>query len=589
MRQLPPCATGLSCIREDRFDEGRRCRDLGRTEFTECNAFAEQLGVDTCATGLFCRPDFCDPLQGRDLCVPARNEGRACDSDFEGLGCARCDPGLECIGDPTTGDQRCRRRCRDAADCPCGQYHCVDEGFCVECAETGATCGNTGNPDSGECCDALAGCYAIPEGTASVCCRPDGVSCVDDPADCCPGTVCDVGGTCRATPNFDGSGDMNCAWGDGACLPCVSDVIEALGDLRNAAHSPARFDANVPTLGPYPPRGDQVPVDVFPGHSHFQSVVRLPFIAEDSSLRTDGRWVVMSKSGSPGVAIEPLIRNTGLYFVHLDRASLEGEPWAFRPDPLGWVGALAYYYDFYEPGLNHFGGMQAIGTVLAVAVEDNADPPPAPSRPAEVRFFDVSAPGAVSEIMRLRLDGSRGEPNQSETHSRATAVAVSRLRDGRYLIFVGGRSHSADGWFYVTDSPALNASTRWRFIQYWTSETSAGAVRWHLFDNLTFLNECETGDIFLFGMGENGSDVMSLYKLGNAGDGTVDFDWLSDAEFDATGCDGLNPGVSMRWGAGIYVTQSRTLAAYAVSRNVEDTTFQGQDDTVCFNQWPRAR
>lgn len=64
---------------------------------------------------------------------------------------------------------------------------------------------------------------------------------------------------------------------------------------------------------------------------------------------------------------------------------------------------------------------------------------------------------------------------------------------------------------------------------------------------------------------------------------------IGDAHFESTGCHGIDFGVSMRWGAGAYVTEARNLVAYAVSRNVEDVTFQGQDDTVCFNQWPRVR
>jgi hypothetical protein len=216
------------------------------------------------------------------------------------------------------------------------------------------------------------------------------------------------------------------------------------------------------------------------------------------------------------------------------------------------------------PHGNHPGGMQVLGDVLAVAVECSGR---RCNEAARVLFYDISEPSRVdAPIASLLLDGSQGEPRQHGRQSKASSVALTKLVDGRFLVYVGGRHSGRYGHFYVSDRSTLDDRTQFRFAHYWSAHkadpdrgfdplfgtctaSDDGVCReWDRYENTTFVNECGTGRIYLVGMGERRGKVV-LYRL-RAHDGGLDFQTVSRKQV-ATARTSL--GVSLRNGGGIRV------------------------------------
>ncbi|MDY6861676.1 MAG: hypothetical protein SV062_01650 [Thermodesulfobacteriota bacterium] len=395
------------------------------------------------------------------------------------------------------------------------------------------------------------------------------------------------------TPSFELKGDVSCAYGSSDCQRCVNDInsaFERLNDGRRMA-----FSAHVPTDDPFPPQDDVVPDNKYIGDSHIQSMVRVSFQinSEGETDYNDESWIVLSRSGASGDKMyEDKIDDTGLYFIHMDNLTGTGDTWyTDRPFSL-WDGELMTYYNCFDGGLNHAGGMQAVGSILAVSYE-NAGKPESERPDAQVRFYDIVDPWNVKEINKLVLDGSRGEEKQE--HTKSSAVAITKLEDGRYLLFVGGFNNSEDGWFYISSGTDI-ASSNWEYIQYWSKDTSEYVSdKWDEFQSLNFFSKCDTGDIYLIGLGGKGicpiageDSITKLYKLVRGADDQLDFQWIATKDFNATLCRGIGPvfsSISMRYGANIYVTSKGDLIAYASSRTVRGILKGCINGTVCFNQW----
>lgn len=115
--------------------------------------------------------------------------GYHCDSDWDDPGCAPCMPGTECVG--AAGNKRCRMKCEDSGDCPCGDTGAVngcnpDDGLCYRCRATGYTCN-----ENTLCCDEDTICGPI----SGVCCNDLGTECDSDDK-CCPEHICHSNGKC---------------------------------------------------------------------------------------------------------------------------------------------------------------------------------------------------------------------------------------------------------------------------------------------------------------------------------------------------------------------------------------------------------
>lgn len=169
------------------------------------------------------------------ICVAPGKEGAPCDASWAEWveqpenKCAVCAPGFDCRPDPNNpGPSRCVRPCDDANDCSClanelaGGDACEDGTCLIQCTITGQECSTFGDP----CCKENLGvsCTEVERPTEdggsfteSLCCRPDGESCLDD-GDCC-GTC--VGGTCQPCQAIPGQPPI-----DGRCCPSENDELD---------------------------------------------------------------------------------------------------------------------------------------------------------------------------------------------------------------------------------------------------------------------------------------------------------------------------------------------------------------------------
>jgi hypothetical protein len=282
------------------------------------------------------------------------------------------------------------------------------------------------------------------------------------------------------------------------------------------------------------------------GLRHYQSIVA--FTAADGS-----EYVALSRSA----------RRKGRGRIEFVKLPPKGEKTVVFPR-LNRFGPGRLERVVRVPHCDHPGGMQVLGDVLAVAVECSGR---RCKDPARVLFYDISDPSSTkAPITSLVLDGSRGEPRQHGRASKASSVALTKLVDGRFLVYVGGRHSGRYGHFYVSERSGLDEHTRFRFAHYWSAHKSdpdrafdpllgmctarddGVCQEWDRYENTSFVTECGTGRIYLVGMGERRGKVV-LHRL-RAREGGLDFETVSRKRV-ATSRTSL--GVSLRNGGGIRV------------------------------------
>lgn len=275
------CPTGLSCVPFGGSSQGV-CLDLHQAILGAC----EPQVVNTCASGLFCRPFEGEECPGNPerpsgvsyyagaggVCAPPIREGGFCDANWGQQGCRVCEPGTQCTPDPERGGSlRCRRTCDLDDDCPCtegadpsvclGDMNAGDgehDGFCSVCVPHHGECQyRAPNPDMDElclsnpdapgcfewlsltpygCCAAEDECRRVSVGGGSapsldtgVCCAPSAAC--ETNADCCPSDLCNtITNECQPC---DGPGEMmgvGCCEGleprEGVCRPECDPMLE---------------------------------------------------------------------------------------------------------------------------------------------------------------------------------------------------------------------------------------------------------------------------------------------------------------------------------------------------------------------------
>ena len=281
-----------------------------------------------------------------------------------------------------------------------------------------------------------------------------------------------------------GSGTVN------RCLPDVNQAFSALedrGSLRTFRY------AGTPALD-----------GVF---RHFQGITRLG--------REDGTWLAVSRSGSPNaVAI---------------------------------LGPSGIVSEIRGPaGLTHAGGIQALGSVLAVPFEHKQGQ-------SRVMLYDVTVPARP----RILYELDRSDVPSPSAPGHASAVALARLADGRLLMIVGVRSSKVLD-IYVSNNADL-ASPGLAFTRVGTLEEAIeGRVQSH-----NLVTQCD-GTLFLVGAYNTGfpapalgHDRLRWYRLGTAWDGGVDLVEAGSRKIDCRRC-------NFRAAAGVFVTGEGELVLYGI-------------------------
>ncbi len=329
-------------------------------------------------------------------------------------------------------------------------------------------------------------------------------------------------------------GDITSNYGEYGGQACVHQVAKAFGRVagNRSKRRDFRFLQETPSLNWFSPIRLTIA-------DHIQSVARLPGMGNDN-------WVALThNSQAPG--------ETGLYLVRFDWIISSGFPWDLEQVLMS--KTRSYYYHRF-PRFNHAGGMQALGTQLFIAMECNNKV----KCNSEIYVLDVKRPQRPREISRLLLDGSYGELGP-DINSRASAVAATRLADKRTLLFIRGVGGGKSGWFFVSKSADLGRG--WEFLGLWEKSRLALKTPWHAWENVNFITECESGDVFLVGLGTM-RDWVNLYKV------TGDLSKKESPNFEFVAAKNLRTSgllTSPRNGGGVHVSPAGELAFYITDRH----------------------
>jgi len=255
---------------------------------------------------------------------------------------------------------------------------------------------------------------------------------------------------------------------------------------------------------------------------HYQGIQRLPGAGTP--------YFFVSKNGNP---TSPRTTEEGhLLVVRMGSRPTEGERLRsnrlFRdahtintPPPLNDV--VVSDISFSAPGFEyaHAGGMQVWGDVLVVAL----DKPMSGSLPTgKIAFFDVSDPASPVFMYDIPVN-----------HDAATA-AVTRLRDGRYLVAVGGANDSQNVYTYLSNGADIH-DTNIIFTEYdvWRNDELTSG-HWptgtESHQTLNFLSQCD-GTLFLAGtnndnpLAPDSDDFTDLYSVGPIDGSNLRLQWVA--------------------------------------------------------------
>lgn len=351
--------------------------------------------------------------------------------------------------------------------------------------------------------------------------------------------------------------DITGKYGDYGILPAIYDV-ETVFD-KNASGSRRKrhgfsFNPNSTSIN-----GDKP--DKYHVKDHVQSVARLSGEGQENIL------AFTRSARDKGDA--------GLYIVPFNGINSDGDAWKWADTRTSDKANEFLYYRF--DGVNHAGGMQALGSMLFVANDcDDGN-----QCDAHIQIIDLRSPFHLSLsreerfINKLEINGDNGEPfisidgtrrliNEAGeiVHSRASAVAATRLDDGRYLLFAGGRGSVSNGWFYISDTEEINQSTKWSYIDFWEKSDLPDGTEWHDWETINFIPDAMTGDIYMVAMG-TGRNRSFLYRLNQS---EIKSDGSPNLNFEFIDGRGLNTselinylGVNTRYGAGTHIKDGNII------------------------------
>jgi hypothetical protein len=351
-------------------------------------------------------------------------------------------------------------------------------------------------------------------------------------------------------------GSTTCRTEDADCNACVSHVADAFQRISRSPISKLDYHSRG---GERLPPFDGELGSFGSSRAHVQGLARLPH-RPGAARAGAGTWFALTRSTprQPGAA--------GLFLVRLpDQPGdplLDGDETS-RVEPRT-AGQTRFYYPIEH--VDHPGGLQTLGRYAFVA-SDCADDQRC-GRATFVDVFDLREPGSERAFLQRVPIGEQGEPGMVAT---ITSVAVTRLATGKLLLFVLGKDSRHEGWFYTSDGPELTVRTHWSYQGYWARPHGARDE----YQNISFVTECETGDLYLVGMGNAaydtisvliggalgvapGLDSMSLLRVAQGDDGELLMDVVRSRTFDPGG-DGY---CTFRAAAQVHVTPSHDLVLY---------------------------
>jgi len=319
---------------------------------------------------------------------------------------------------------------------------------------------------------------------------------------------------------FELRGDTTAAWGAKDGLPCVADVPAALRRLGRRGATLGFHLAGAEPVGGY--------------RRHWQGVQR--------SASTDETHLFVSRSGSPTavliVALASRPSTGGPLGATWSADTGSSQPSA-PPDTDRVVARVPF-----DSGFAHAGGLALVGTVLAVPVDGGGR--------SQIVFYDVEHPERPRRLSTL----DHSEAPSPSTGREASAVALGRLADGRYLLVLGVHS-SKILEFYLSNGESLRSDRlAWQRIGIRTGQGVGG------FQNLAVLTQCD-GEMYLIGTHNTavpppsrGRDHVHWYRLGTESDGRMMVRKAGERWMHCRYC-------NFAAGGGLYLTPSGEVLVYA--------------------------
>jgi len=305
-------------------------------------------------------------------------------------------------------------------------------------------------------------------------------------------------------------GDTSCTSDSPDCNQCVrGSIVEAFNRLRSHG------DILAFHLGDYPePEWD----NWWQFHRHWQGVQRIP--------TGGGQYMVATRDDIDGWA---WIQPGWAGFAVVKMASRNDDGLRYRSNRL--MPALPFEWTAppYEDRIQtmkpvsyedkHIGGPQAMGDILitdsehAIYLYDMSDP----EHPRRIGPYD---PGRIDDSGPILVRPEYG----------VSAVAIAKLRDGRFLIVVTGGGAKALDFYVSEEADILSAYSNFdRWERYEVTGDAGLRYHWDNYQSANLVTECDTGDLYLVAAANldetsnvcppdvpcypDGEDWASLYRI----------------------------------------------------------------------------
>lgn len=269
--------------------------------------------------------------------------------------------------------------------------------------------------------------------------------------------------------------DVSCGWGARACNPPARSLVGEFRRLRDHGDLWGFRMGGAPDVSM---------------SKHWQGVQRL--------TANQGRYLAVSRSGknvSFVVVAMPSRDGSGVRFRSNRIAARSAQK---RPPASDRVVKVVRS----DSGFNHSGGIQSVGQFLAVGLEEGSR--------SRVAFWDLADPRNPRRVGTLaHATGVKG----------AGTVSIARLRDGRYLLIVGGENANTLD-FYLSRAGTGLVNPRFDHVAKWRERQLVGGdSEFGNYQNLGLVADAG-GTLYLIGTHRNaaggpGKDFADLFRLEN--------------------------------------------------------------------------
>jgi len=247
------------------------------------------------------------------------------------------------------------------------------------------------------------------------------------------------------------------------------------------------------------------------------------------------------------------------------------------------------------PGYHHPGGVQLVGHILVVPLEKPLAGKGCPM--SAIAFIDVTNP--ESPVLKSWT---------ALPFEHTGLVAVTHQLNDHFLMIVGGGDNAVLHVFRSQGTDLGASDLAWSSVFDYEDKTIDADIAPHdwpvsdtaTYQMLNFVREAGTGQLFLFGAyGDNdpvindGSDLLDLYKVGEAADGHVSFQFVGQRHLYTTptaescgvlGCEGDEEIANFAAASGIYVSPGGNILLYATEHENDGPEINGIG-TVKAGEW----